>query len=327
MNLGHNTMITGDHGLQLYRTMMIIRRFEEQAVRFVTEQKMPTSTHSSIGQEAVAAGVCSALQSGDQIFTTHRAHGHCLAMGVDLTGFMAELMLKNTGINSGRAGSMHVADPEHGVLGANGIVGGGVPMAVGAAYAAQARQSGQVIVAFFGDGASSQGACHEAMNLASLWKLPVLFVCEHNGYAEMTPSAMHVSASDLSSRAVGYGMPGVQLDGNDVIAVYEAAAEAVTRARSGGGPSFLVCRTYRIRGHFEGDPERYRPTGQKAEWLSRDPIGRLAAVLTEEFKVSQSTIDGIDGEATALVAEAARKGDAAPAATGEGITDYVYAKN
>jgi TPP-dependent pyruvate/acetoin dehydrogenase alpha subunit len=309
----------------LYETMLLIRRFEEQAIRFVNEQKMPGSTHTCIGQEAIAAGICGALQKGDQVLTTHRPHGHFIAMGLDIKAVMAELMLKQTGINRGRCGSMHLIDPDHGILGANGVVGGGVPLAVGAAYAAQVRGTGQVIVTFFGDGASSQGGCHEAMNLASLWKLPVIFVCENNGYAEMTPSSSHISVSNIALRAPGYGIAGVHLDGNDVIAVAQAAEEAVRRARSGEGPTLIDCQTLRMRGHFEGDPERYRPSGQKKEWSEKDPIGRLAAALVERFEVKPSELEEIDSKALAAIANAAKLADAEPAATGRDILEFVYA--
>jgi len=309
----------------LYETMMLIRRFEEQAIRFVNEQKMPGSTHTCIGQEAIAAGICGALKKGDQVLSTHRAHGHFIAMGLDIKAITAELMLKQTGVNRGRCGSMHLIDPDHGILGANGVVGGGVPLAVGAAYAAQVRGTGQVIVTFFGDGASSQGGCHEAMNLASLWKLPVIFVCENNGYAEMTPSSSHISVSNIALRAPGYGIAGVHLDGNDVIAVAQAAEEAVRRARSGEGPTLIDCETLRMRGHFEGDPERYRPTGQKKEWSEKDPIGRLAAALTERFGVERSELEEIDSKATAVIANAAKLADADPDATGRDILEFVYA--
>jgi TPP-dependent pyruvate/acetoin dehydrogenase alpha subunit len=305
--------------------MLLIRRFEEQAVRFVTEQKMPGSTHCCIGQEAIAAGVCGALRDGDQLFTTHRPHGHFIAMGIDIPTMTAELMLKQTGMNRGRAGSMHLVDPEHGILGANAIVGGGVPLAVGAAFAAQVLQKRHVIVVFFGDGASSQGACHEAMNLASLWRLPVVFVCENNGYAEMTPSTTHVSVSNIALRAPGYGMPGIHIDGNDVTQVSKAAFEAVERARSGEGPTLIDCETTRMRGHFEGDPERYRPEGEKAEWLSRDPIARLAALLSERFGIPQAELDALDQEAIGVIAQAAAAADAAPAADGLDLIEYVYA--
>jgi pyruvate dehydrogenase E1 component alpha subunit len=321
---GHNAG-SREHLLELYETMSLIRRFEEQAVRLVTEQKMPGSTHTCIGQEAIAAGICGALCQGDQVLTTHRPHGHFIAMGVDIAAMTAELMLKQTGINRGRCGSMHLIDPDHGILGANGVVAGGVPMAVGAAYAAQVLGTGQVIVTFFGDGASSQGGCHEAMNLASLWKLPVVFVCENNGYAEMTPSSSHISVSNIALRAPGYGMAGAQVDGNDVVAVSRTAEEAIARARAGEGPTLIDCTTLRMRGHFEGDPERYRPAGQKKEWSERDPIERLATFLVREFDVPRAELEAIDREALATVAEAARLADAAPAASGEGILDFVYA--
>jgi acetoin:2,6-dichlorophenolindophenol oxidoreductase subunit alpha len=322
---GHNASPSREALLGFYETMLRIRRFEEQMIRFVNEQKMPGSTHTCIGQEAIAAGICGALQQGDQVLTTHRPHGHFIAMGLDIKGVMAELMLKQTGINRGRCGSMHLMDPDHGILGANGVVGGGVPLAVGAAYAAQVRRTGQVIVVFFGDGASSQGGCHEAMNLASLWKLPVIFVCENNGYAEMTPSSSHISVSNIALRAPGYGMAGVHLDGNDVIAVAQAAAAAVGRARSGEGPTLIDCQTFRLRGHFEGDPERYRPTGEKKEWSERDPIRSLATILGSEFAVGTEELEEIDSKVKSSIAQAAKLAEAEPDATGRDILEFVYA--
>jgi len=277
--------------LRMYRTMLTIRCFEERAFRLVVEHKI-ASIHSSAGQEAVAAGICEALRSDDQIVSNHRGHGHCIAKGAELHAMMAELMGRDAGTNRGRGGSMHIADSDRGILGANGIVGAGIPIAVGAAYAAVVQRNGRVVAVFFGDGASSEGSCHEAMNLAALWKLPVVFVCEHNAYAEMTPTRVHVPVPDLVVRAQAYGMAGRQVDGNDALAVYETAREAVGHAREGQGPTLLECRTYRVRGHFEGDPERYKPEAEKAEWMQRDPIDRMARVLVAAG-VAQAQIEQV----------------------------------
>jgi len=288
---------------QLYRTMLLIRRFEETATQLMIEGRLGTSLHSSVGQEAVAAGVCAALAPDDLIATNHRGHGHCLAKGVDPTAMMAELMGRTLGTNSGRGGSMHIADPERGVLGANGIVGGGIPIAAGAAYAAWVRQSGQVVTVFFGDGAVNSGGFHEAMNVAALWKLPLVFVCENNLYAEMTPQRVHSPTPDLWIRAAAYGMPGQAVDGNDVLAVLAVAEQAVERARAGDGPTLIECKTYRVRGHFEGDPEKYKDKVEALIWAARDPLERLKPQL--------SSTDAIETEIETILADAVRLAEAA----------------
>ena len=288
---------------QLYRTMLLIRRFEETATQLMIEGRLGTSLHSSVGQEAVAAGVCAALAPDDLIATNHRGHGHCLAKGVDPTAMMAELMGRTLGTNSGRGGSMHIADPERGVLGANGIVGGGIPIAAGAAYAAWVRQSGQVVTVFFGDGAVNSGGFHEAMNVAALWKLPLVFVCENNLYAEMTPQRVHSPTPDLWIRAAAYGMPGQAVDGNDVLAVLAVAEQAVERARAGDGPTLIECKTYRVRGHFEGDPEKYKDKAEALIWAARDPLERLKPHL--------SSTDAIETEIETILADAVRLAEAA----------------
>jgi len=312
--------------LDLYRVMVTIRRFEEVACQLLVEGKIPASLHASIGQEAVATGVCRALEPPDFIVSNHRGHGHCVAKGVDVRLMMAELEGKASGTNRGRGGSMHVADPDQGILGANGIVGGGVPIAAGVGYACAVRGEGRVVAVFFGDGAANQGGCHEAMNLAALWKLPVVFVCEHNQYAEMTPQRLHAPIADLAARAAGYAMPGLTIDGNDVVAVFRAAEEAVERARGGEGPTLLECKTYRVRGHFEGDPQRYKPPGEAEQWRERDPILGLRRRLTAAGQVSASELDAIDREVESSIREAVAFAEAAPRPAPAEVTAHVYAE-
>lgn len=319
-------MSAPDRALGLYRTMRTIRRFEEVACQLLVEGKIPATLHASIGQEAVAAGVCGALAPDDMILTNHRGHGHCIAKGTSLDGMMAELMGKAAGTNRGRGGSMHIADAKLGVLGANGIVGGGVPIAVGAAWAARTRGSGQVVACFFGDGAANEGVVHEAMNIASLWKLPVLFVCEHNRYAEMTPQRVHGSVEDLARRAAGYDMSGVTVDGNDVLAVLGAADEAVARARGGAGPTLLECKTFRVRGHFEGDPQRYKPADEVSEWKERDPLVRARAHLSRPGGPGAAVLEAIDGEVEDAVRRAVAFAEAAPLPDAAEVTTHVYAR-
>lgn len=324
MSQSGTSTIPRSKAISLYQMMVLIRRFEEQVHRLVVQGKIG-STHSSIGQEAVAAGICGALKKGDKAFTTHRGHSHCLAMGTDVQRFFSELLGRKDGQNRGRAGSMHLVDPENGILGANAIVGGSIPLAVGAAYSEFVKSSGNVIISFFGDGAASEGSCHEAMNLASLWKLPVIFVCEHNGYAEMTASDVHLSVSDLSTRAESYGMPGLSIDGNDLLAVYGAALQSLERARSGNGPSFIFCQTHRMRGHFEGDPEKYRPKGEKESWHLRDPIDNFSKVLRHQFNVDDQELSSIDSEVLAEIEAASKSSVTAEIASGEAILEFVYA--
>ena len=244
------------HGL--YRTMLTIRLFEQRVSREFRTGEIPGFVHMYIGEEAVAAGVCANLDDSDYVTSTHRGHGHCIAKGCELGPMMAEIYGREDGLCKGRGGSMHIADFSRGMLGANAIVGGGIALATGAGLASSVRGSGQVAVAFFGDGAANQGVLHESLNLAAIWKLPVLYVCENNGFAESTPAAYATSVPDVASRAVAYGIPGVVADGADVREVYAAAHAAVARARAGEGPTLLEVKTYRHYGHFEGDPDRYR---------------------------------------------------------------------
>jgi len=271
--------------MSFYRTMRLIRRFEERVVELVNRDEIPGVTHEYVGQEAVATGVCAALRPDDVITSTHRGHGHILAKGGAPRRMMAELMGKATGYNRGRGGSMHIADLSLGIYGANGIVGAGAPIACGAALAAKLERSQRVAVAFFGDGGMNQGVVHEALNLAAIWRLPVVFVCENNGYAISAPISEMAVVERLADRAAAYGMPGKPVDGMDVLAVHAAACEAVERARTGAGPTLLECRTYRFVGHFTAEKARgikYRSDEEIARWRERDPVVTYPAWLRQQ---------------------------------------------
>jgi acetoin:2,6-dichlorophenolindophenol oxidoreductase subunit alpha len=289
----------------LLTTMMRIRAFESRVEELFFAGKIAGSVHLYIGEEATAVGVCGALQPTDYITSTHRGHGHAIAKGARLDRMMAELFGRRTGYCKGKGGSMHIADFSVGMLGANGIVGGGFSIAVGAGMSAKMRGSGQVAVAFFGDGASSRGTFHEALNMAAVYRLPVLFVNENNQYASTTPSSYGVAVKDVADRAAGYGIPGVVVDGNDLFAVREAALEAAARARAGDGPTLLECKTYRWRGHYIGDPEQYRDKSEVAQWRERCPIRRLQAELLSRGVIRQEEIaeisQRIDREVEAAV--------------------------
>ncbi|MFA5885957.1 MAG: pyruvate dehydrogenase complex E1 component subunit beta [Acidimicrobiia bacterium] len=264
-------MFTDADLLELHRRMLVIRGFEERVAALYRDGEVPGFVHLSIGQEASAVGACWPLAPVDVITSTHRGHGHCLAKGLDALGMFAELMGKDAGTNRGRGGSMHIADPTIGIFGANGIVAAGLPIAAGAATAAQLRHDGSIAVAFFGDGAVAQGAFHEALNLAAVWKLPVVFFCENNGYAEFSPTSTQHGAS-LKRRAKGYGVDFVKVDGNDVVATATAMRRVVRDVRAGHGPAIVEATTYRWHGHYEGDPERYRSPDEVREWEARDPL-------------------------------------------------------
>jgi 2-oxoisovalerate dehydrogenase E1 component len=265
---------------EMYRRMKLIRQFEDQASRLYRTNDIPGFLHLSIGQEASAVGACWHLGERDAVTSTHRGHGHCIAKGLDVEGMFAELMGRRTGTCQGRGGSMHIADPRKGIFGANGIVAAGLPIAVGAGTAAQLREQGGVVVAFFGDGAVAQGMFHEALNLASVWRLPVIFCCENNKYAEFSPVAQQHRAT-LADRAPGYGMDFHAVDGNDVLAVADLFGQLIPRVREGGGPILVEADTYRWHGHYEGDPERYRDTDELTEWKSRDPLVLLGRRLRD----------------------------------------------
>lgn len=288
----------------LYQSMVLIREAEETLIRLFSQNRMPGFIHSYIGEEATAVGVCAALRPDDYLTSTHRGHGHILAKGGDLKLFFAELYGKADGYCKGKGGSMHVADAGLGILGANGIVGGGIAIAAGAALAAKMRGTDQVAVSFMGDGATDIGAFHESLNLAAIWDVPVVFVVENNGYADFISQRDHQRIEKISTRAASYGMAGETVDGNDVEQVMRAAADAVGRARSGLGPTLLECVTYRWRGHFEGDPQPYRGQDEVAAWKERDPLLLTEGRLAERGELDAAERDAIREAARAQVAEA-----------------------
>ncbi|GAA1157535.1 pyruvate dehydrogenase E1 component alpha subunit [Kitasatospora gansuensis] len=302
-----------------YRMVRLIRGFEELALELVRSGDIVGGTHPYIGQEAVAVGVCSALRPEDQLTSTHRGHGHVLAKGADPARLLAELLGRTTGLNKGRGGSMHAADLSLGILGANGIVGAGAPIAVGAAWAAQLAGEQRVVVSFFGDGALNQGVLLESFNLAAMWQLPVVFVCENNGYATTLPAAVAVAGTALG-RAEAFGIPAVAVDGMDTEAVREAALQAAARARSGGGPVFLECRTYRFEGHHTMERRLkvdYRPAEEIAAWRERDPLLRAAALIGDPT--------ALDQEVSEQLAQAREFALNSPAPDPAGACDHLYA--
>ena len=310
--------------LELLNTMIKIRKFEERVQEIFTTGKIPGFVHLSIGQEAVPTGVCAHLKSEDYITSTHRGHGHIIAKGADFNRMMAEVFGKKTGYCKGKGGSMHIADFEVGILGANAIVGGNLEIAVGAALSGQYRESGQVTACMFGDGASNQGTFHEALNMASIWGLPVVFVCENNCFGMFTHEKMHSRVEDIADRAKGYGIPGLTVDGNDVTAVYEAAGEAVKRARKGKGPTLLECKTYRVRGHFEGDPVTYRDPKEWEEWQGKDPIEKFKGLLIEQNVLTESAYDKMTAKVSESLDEAVKYADESPLPEPEETLDDVY---
>ena len=273
-----------------------IRSFEYAVVDLVNRGLVAGGPHLYIGEEAVAVGVCSTLQLIDYITSTHRGHGHCLAKGGQMKPMFAELLGKATGYCKGKGGSMHIADVSLGILGANGIVGGGFPIAAGAALGSRIKKKEWVAACFFGDGATNTGSFHEAVNLAAIWKLPVLFVCENNSYGMFTPIARSTPITDLCMRAQSYGIPGVEVDGNDILAVYETAKEARTRALSGEGPTLIECKTYRHMGHYQGDTQRYRDPEEVERWKKLDPIARFRQTLMESGVLNQKADEEIVAE-------------------------------
>ena len=286
-------MMDRERAGHIYSTMARIRAFEFKALKLFEENKLRGSVHLYIGEEAVAATVCSRLTNEDYIASTHRGHGHCIAKGARLDMAMAELMGKDTGYCRGRSGSMHIADFTQGNLGANAIVGGGIPIAVGAALSAKMQKQDRVAVSFFGDGASNEGTFHESLNMASVWKLPIIFVCENNGYGISVPTWQSTSVENISDRAHGYNMPGETVDGNDVEAIDAAIERAIARAKAGEGPSLIECKTYRWLGHWTGDPQTYRTREEVDEWKKKDPMKRWREKLIAEGLYTEAELDAI----------------------------------
>ncbi|MFC1907887.1 thiamine pyrophosphate-dependent dehydrogenase E1 component subunit alpha [Chloroflexota bacterium] len=280
--------------ISMFKTMVRIRRFEEAVYTGFEAGEIPGFVHTYIGEEPVAAAVCANLKDNDYIATTHRGHGHVLAKGGKMNRMLAEIYGKKTGYCKGKGGSMHLADVSLGILGANGLVGAGIPIATGAALAAKMKGTDQVAVVFFGDGASNTTRFHEAINLASIWKLPVIYLCENNLYAEYTPITESTNITNISDRAVAYGIPGVTVEGNDILSVYEAVNKAVTRARKGEGPTLLECRTYRFRAHDEGEPQNYRTKEEIAEHVKQDAIPAFRKKLIKDGVLTEKEADEID---------------------------------
>ncbi|MGQ9552097.1 MAG: pyruvate dehydrogenase (acetyl-transferring) E1 component subunit alpha [Candidatus Bathycorpusculaceae bacterium] len=317
--------LTKEKLAEMYRKMLEIRFFEERVFELYAQNLVPGTIHLYAGEEAVAVGVCSSLREVDYVTSTHRGHGHCIAKGADLKRTMAEILGKSTGYCKGKGGSMHIADFTIGMLGAVGVVGAGLPIAVGAGLSVKLRETDQVVACFFGEGASNQGTFHESINMASVWRLPVIFVCENNLYAMGTRQSRVMNIENIADRAVAYGIPGVVVDGNDVLAVYEAAQRAVERARRGEGPSLLECKTYRLRGHSRVDPARYRPKEEVEEWLSKDPIKRFEERLMQMKAVTEAEIQQIKREVSSAIEEAVRFAMESPYPAPEEALDDVYA--
>lgn len=314
-----------DEQLNLLRTMVRIRAFETRVEELFLNRKIPGFVHLYIGEEAVASGVMASLRKSDWITSTHRGHGHTLAKGASTDRMMAELYGKKTGYCKGKGGSMHIADFSVGMLGANGVVGGGYNIAVGAGISATMRKTDEVAVCFFGDGASNRGTFHEALNLASVWKLPVLFVNENNQYASTTPTAFATSVTRIADRAKGYGMEGYTVDGNNVVEVYNAAAELIDAARKGKGPALLECMTYRIKGHYVGDPELYRTKEEvRKRFTENDPITRYADFLKSQKTASDADVEAIKAEAAAEIAAAEKFAEDSPYPEPEEALDDLF---
>ena len=298
--------------LTLYRQMMQIRRFEEELFRLFLNRPMPGSMHQYVGQEAVAVGVCAHLGKEDYVTSTHRGHGHCIAKGVEIKAIMAEMFAKKTGCCKGMGGSMHIADFGVGMLGANAIVGAGIPIATGAGWSCKLRYPGRVSVAFFGEGAANEGAFHEGINLAAVWKLPVVFVCENNLYNFSVHYKKTMLLDNVADRAAAYGIPGQVVDGMDILAVHGAAGEAIKRARQGDGPTLLECKTYRFMGHSRFEPAGYRPKEEVEEWKKRDPLVMFRQGLLQSLKVSEAEFEEIDRAVAKEIEEAVAFAEQSP---------------
>mgnify|MGYP000078860899 CR=1 FL=1 len=321
MNLSH------DKQIDLYKKMIEIRLFEEKIQDLYARGLVPGSVHLYIGQEAVAAGVCARLRKEDYITSTHRGHGHLIAKGADLKFMMAELFGRKTGYCKGKGGSMHIADFDLGILGSNGIAGGGIPIAVGAGLSSKMRGTDQVAVCFFGDGASNNGTFHEGLNFASVHRLPVVFVCENNLYGISVSQKQHQAIKDISIRSVAYNMPGITIDGNDVLAVYQTSGKAIERARGGDGPTLVECKTYRWRGHYEGDPNqgrRYRTLEEIQAWMKKCPIKRFEEKLIKEKVLNKNKMMHIRNEVEGRIEEAVTFANQSPFPDPQDIYEDVY---
>jgi acetoin:2,6-dichlorophenolindophenol oxidoreductase subunit alpha len=310
--------------LNHYKKMLELRLFELKVQELYRNGRLPGFVHLYVGEEAVAVGVCSNLETADLIFSTHRGHGHALAKGVPAEVVLAELWGKTTGSSGGRGGSMHMYAPEYGFMGTNGIVGAPIPLATGAALSAKLRQRGQVVVCFFGDGAVNSGSFHESVNMGSVWDLPIVYVCENNLYATEMAFQRATKNTSVASRAAAYGMSGVAVDGQDVVAVHEAAQAAISRARKDGGPTLIECKTYRYVGHHEGDPGTdYRTRDEVQEWKRKDPV-KLARKRLLDSGVEESKLQAIDLEVEQLIDQAVEFAEKSPEPAAASVNDHVF---
>jgi pyruvate dehydrogenase E1 component alpha subunit len=316
--------ISNDLLLAYYRKMLELRLFELKVQELYRNGRLPGFVHLYVGEEAVAVGVCSNLEAPDLIFSTHRGHGHALAKGVPASIVLAELWGKATGSSGGRGGSMHMYAPEYGFMGTNGIVGAPIPLATGAALSAMLRKNGQVVVCFFGDGAVNSGSFHEAVNLGAVWNLPVVYVCENNLYATEMAFLRATKNTSVASRAASYGLPGIAVDGQDVVAVHEVASQAIRRAREDGGPTLIECKTYRYVGHHEGDPGTdYRTREEVQQWKQKDPV-KLARQRLIGSGLDESKLQHVDLEVERLIDEAVEFAESSPEPPSESVNDHVF---
>jgi len=313
-----------DSLLNMYFMMVKIRRVEERILGIFAQGKIPGFIHVSIGQEAVPVGVCSALREGDYICNTHRGHGQALAKGADLKSFFAEIYGRKDGYCQGKAGSMHIACKELGIIGSNGVVGGGIPISLGTAFASMYKGNDRVTVSFFGDGAANEGTFHESLNLAALWNLPILFCCENNGWAEFTPQKVHTKLENLSLRAASYGIPGVTVDGDDVLKVREEAEKAIGLARQGGGPTLLECKTHRWFGHFAGDAQKYRSPKEIEGVRKFDAILKFQNLLSERKQLRPKDIEEVEARVKSEIDEAIAFAESSPVPGNEGLLKHLY---
>ncbi len=319
--------LSGSELLEVYRKLRTIRSFEEKLHELVGAGKIGGFMHLYAGEEAIAVGVCAQLGNEDLVGSTHRGHGHCIAKGVEVKAMMAELFGRSTGTNRGKGGSMHIADVDKGMLGANGIVGGGIPLVTGAALTAQVKGTNNVTVGFFGDGATNQGQFHESLTMASNWKLPVVYVCENNGFGEFTPTEFVVPVKDIAERATSYGMRAEIADGMDFFDVYEKAGEAIELAREGNGPTLLECKTYRFHGHYVGDQTPYRNKEEAEDWIqNRDPLDIFEEKVSEAGLLTFDDFRTVDGEVAAHLVEAVEAAEQDPSPDVAELLTDVYVK-
>jgi acetoin:2,6-dichlorophenolindophenol oxidoreductase subunit alpha len=317
--------ITNEKLVNLYKEMWLIRYFDEKVDQFFAKGMIHGTTHLCVGQEASSAGAIAALQEIDKITSTHRGHGHCISKGADVNRMMAELFGKVTGYCKGKGGSMHIADVEKGNLGANGIVGGGIPLAVGAALTSKMKKQGYVVLCFFGDGASNEGSFHEALNLASIWNLPVVFICENNQYGMSGPVKEMTNTQHIADRASSYGIPGKVIDGTDMIEIMNSVYEAVESAREGNGPSLIEAKTYRWKGHSKSDAKKYRTREEEEEWRNKDAIKKYKELLIQEELLTEDQAAKLQQEAKQEIEEAVKFAENSPEPSMDSLLEDVYA--